>query len=571
MAVTEVPPFTERELSVLDAARRGVVLPCSTLTVDQLADDEDSEHEVRAELLRELLIGLHGSLDPRGVRLEGARIVGTLDLAHLSAEKGLGLRNCFVPMPVVAPHARLPWLSLAGSRLAGVFAEGLCVEGDLQLADVDVVASSERGAVVVPDARVGGVLDLMDAKIVNDSGPALLADSLEVASNLRLDNLRAGGAGTIGTIQLSNARVRGQISLVDAEVTNDAGPAVIADRLQVGGHVHLQKAHIAGSGDDGAIWLLGAQIDAQLNFGGARITNNDGPAVIADSAKVGNDLRLDAVWATGSDEYGTIRLPSARIGGLLDVTENATITNDMGPGLHLGGAEVGAEVFLPAELVCGRPQVRGRCTGTGQISFDGFTFAALHETTWREWLHLIRFHTSAYRPGPYQQLAAVERAAGHDGNARRILIAQQRDLYRRAPKELGNWLTRRFHWLWGKLAGYGYLARRTAAALLFALALAGGLGYWAGHVVDAGHHTAERPASFDAPVGKPCTTIELVEVGLDRGLPLSPTGVRTRCDLNPATATGGVFTVAIWLVQAAVWGLATLALAGYTGLVRKIG
>jgi hypothetical protein len=52
-------------------------------------------------------------------------------------------------------------------------------------------------------------------------------------------------------------------------------------------------------------------------------------------------------------------------------------------------------------------------------------------------------------------------------------------------------------------------------------------------------------------------------------LPLGPTGLRSRCDLDTGTAAGQVFTVLLWVVQAAVWGLATLALAGYTGLIRK--
>jgi hypothetical protein len=62
----------------------------------------------------------------------------------------------------------------------------------------------------------------------------------------------------------------------------------------------------------------------------------------------------------------------------------------------------------------------------------------------------------------------------------------------------------------------------------------------------------------------------LVGLGLDRGLPLGPTGLRARCDLDTSSTAGQVFTVVLWVVQAAVWGLATLALAGYTGLIRKV-
>jgi hypothetical protein len=70
------------------------------------------------------------------------------------------------------------------------------------------------------------------------------------------------------------------------------------------------------------------------------------------------------------------------------------------------------------------------------------------------------------------------------------------------------------------------------------------------------HCIAERTSSFGAADGKACTTVELIGLGLDRGLPLSPTGVRTRCDINPDTSSASLFTIAIWLLQAAIWGLA---------------
>lgn len=112
----------------------------------------------------------------------------------------------------------------------------------------------------------------------------------------------------------------------------------------------------------------------------------------------------------------------------------------------------------------------------------------------------------------------------------------------------------RFHWFWGKLAGYGYLTRRTAAALLLTLAVAGGLGYLAGQIeTRPGHHAAERTPASGSSAGTACSTIELIGLGVDRGLPLGTTGLRARCDLDTSTRRGQAFTVAIWLVQAAVW------------------
>lgn len=43
----------------------------------------------------------------------------------------------------------------------------------------------------------------------------------------------------------------------------------------------------------------------------------------------------------------------------------------------------------------------------------------------RDWLRLLREATPSYAAQPYQQLAAANRAAGHDGEVRRILIAQR--------------------------------------------------------------------------------------------------------------------------------------------------
>ncbi|MDT7729006.1 MAG: hypothetical protein QOI21_5582 [Actinomycetota bacterium] len=115
--------------------------------------------------------------------------------------------------------------------------------------------------------------------------------------------------------------------------------------------------------------------------------------------------------------------------------------------------------------------------------------------------------------------------------------------------------------------------RRPAAGAVgvsswLALTTAAILGFWAGYVDTHPGYAAERTTTSGTP-GQQCSPVELIGLGLDRGLPLAPTGLRTRCDLDTTTTPGQLFAVAVWLVQAAVWGLATLALAGYTGLIRK--
>jgi hypothetical protein len=108
---------------------------------------------------------------------------------------------------------------------------------------------------------------------------------------------------------------------------------------------------------------------------------------------------------------------------------------------------------------------------------------------------------------------------------------------------------------------------------LLALATAGTVGYIAGHVdTRPGHHAAERaaqPATDPAAAGTPCSTVELLGLGLDRGLPLGPSGLRGRCEVDTISTVGQGFAALIWIIQAIVWALAVLALAGYTNLIRK--
>jgi hypothetical protein len=107
--------LTSRERQLVDAAASGKVLECSQLPIEKLSATDDPKHTIRAELLRELLLKrCDKPLDPRGVRLRGAHITGTLDLSHVEAAVGMELQGCHFDHPVLLDGARLPWLALTG-------------------------------------------------------------------------------------------------------------------------------------------------------------------------------------------------------------------------------------------------------------------------------------------------------------------------------------------------------------------------------------------------------------------------------------------------------------------------
>lgn len=458
------------ERAVVDAARCGVwAEPDIEAGVEDLAVTEDAGLRVQAELIRELLMGRRGELDPRGLRVRGVRVVGQLDLDHIPAVSGLSLINCALPDGIACRYARIREINLSDSLVSALSAEGLRTDGHLFLRDATMRGADERG-----------------------------------------------------TVRLYGAYIGGQLDLDGIEVSNDTGPALDADRLRTDNELFLRNAIMRGAG-----------------------------------------------------EAGTVRLPGAHIGGQVHMA-GTQLSNDSGPLLSLSEAQLEGALFLPATVVCptGSTDVSRCCTDDGrQMTVGGLVFPRLRDVSWQQWLHLLVHHTPQYSPQPYQQLAAVERAAGHDTNARHVLITQQEDLRRRTPEALGGRIGQWRHWLWGLLGRYGYRAYRLVTALAFVLALTAGLGYAAGQIsTRPGHHAAERvppPTATTITPGTPCSSAELIGLGIDRGLPLGATGLRVRCDLDTGTRWGQAFTYAIWVLQGLVWALATLAIAAYTGLVRK--
>ena len=619
-SLSEVSP---RERALADAVTSGWVVECSTLSPEQLGTTDNPRYTIRAELLRELVLGRDGArLDPLGVRLHGARITGTLDLTHVPAAVGLELRGCFFESAVLLVSARVPWLTLAGSHLPALDCDGLHVDGDVLLGEgFTATGEGDDGAVRLLGAHIRGQLNVNGARLTNETGPALVGDGLRVEGDVFGGGFIATGAGELGVVRLPGAHIIGQLNLNGAELTNQAGPALIGDGLRVDGGLVLAEGFTAsGHYERGAVRLPGAHLSGQLNVAGATLINRAGPALIGDHLDVTGGVFLDGSTATGAGEDGVVRLPNAHITGELNL-EGATLTNPAGPALigehlrvdsdmfaegltatghshdsavRLADAHICGQLnlshatltnpagpvldledaairhlFLPAQVIC--PQGAAKRTdcaaATRQLTLSGLTYTSLHAVPWREWLHLITHHTRDYRPQPYQQLAAALRARGHEASAREVLIAQQQDLYHRG--DLGGPLIKSAHWLWGALAGYGYRASRAVLALLVVLMMAAGLGVAAGHTpLGAGRYVTAHTSHTHDP-DSPCSLIEQIGVGIDRSVPLAPARVSDRCELDTSSFLGQAFTAATWILQALVWTLAALVIAGYWGVIRQ--
>ncbi|MGH3934894.1 MAG: hypothetical protein ACRDS1_07970 [Pseudonocardiaceae bacterium] len=552
----------------------------------------DGTHSVAADDIRELLRGrIVTDPDPRGLRLRAARIRGRLDLDNLTTSVKLTLLDCLLDEGITAQAAHLPGLSLRRCRLThasepALYADELRTDAGVSFEGSTIFTCTVEGALRLNGAHIGGQLDCSGATLTNFSGPALHGERLKVNDNVLLSGgFTAVGAGEWGAVRLTGADIGGQLDCSGTTVSNASGPALHGEHLHVEGNVVLCGDFTAHG--DGAVWLRWARVGGWLDCSGATITNAAGPALMAGAMHVAGSVMLRAGFrAEGADERGAVRLTGARIGIQLDCS-GATMTNSCGPALRSERLHVGGDVFLRAGFTAHGEGELGavRLTGAhigGQLdcsgavvtscsdpqhrwSLDGLTYSRLPldplGTGTAGWLDLLRTATPAYAAQPYQQLASVNQAAGHDRDVRQIHIAQ-----RQAQLDRGVLTGRDRLWarITGLTLGYGYQPWR---ALLFLLGL---VVTSVVLTVTLGAHGALIHQDPKDPVVMviPCSVTERVNVGLEIGAPFLNTHAQNRC-ITTDTATGiwlSYCTRALQLLTAAV---AALFIAGFTGIVRK--
>jgi hypothetical protein len=520
--------------------------------------------------------------------LNGCRSTG-LDAENLRVRTVVLLRDGFVstgPVSLIGASVRGK-LDLAGARIAfgggtALAATGLVVGGSAYLNDgLAVVGAGRFGAIRLVGARIGGLLSLRDAALSNPDGPAIVADNVEVQDIATLAGLTAEGAGREGVVRLIAIRVGGALSLGNARVTNTAGGvAVVATYARVGGTLYLDGLRATGM-----VRLAGGHL-GRLLANGAEIASTDRAALDGARLVVGQHVELQgAVLRNAAHDHGTVNLPHAQIGGELDL-RRATLDNAGdpggrgGPALRLTQATIAGPTLMYDTVVeRGSIGLRGATLGmlvddpgrlpaTTRLRLDGLTYRGIPGNDpvvnaparlRVDWLRRM----DPYAAQPYRQLATAYQAAGHEDDARRILIAQQRHLLD-APDLLGGWGRLRQRVL-GVTLGYGYEVWRAVVGLLATVLTAVLL------LVVVGSATARVPTGGGPAVASAghCAVVERLGLAVDEAVPLLDTGARDRCDLLTVTGAGQAVAASTLVLRLLGWAFATLVVAGYTGLVRR--
>lgn len=338
-------------------------VPFGTPLADADMRSWEVSHEIDAGIVRDVLLRRTDcDPDPRGLMLRGARILGVLDLSHLDTRIVITLADCLLDSGVDAEHAHLAELTFARCQLGlpdrprGLSGEQLHVEGRFRLDGSRISAANVTGAVRISGARVGGTLSFSGATVRNPIGPAVMAEVVQANQNVFLHSgFAAEGAGEGGTICLLGARVGGQLNLGNARLQNLSGPALLADGVQIDGALFLDQEFTAeGVGKFAAVRLSDARIGGGLSFSGAAVRNPSGPAVRADRLRVGGDLWINKRFtADGIGDSGAVSLSGAQVGGLLSIGR-ASIRNKNGPALGADDLQVdGSLIFQDGFIAVG--------------------------------------------------------------------------------------------------------------------------------------------------------------------------------------------------------------------------
>jgi uncharacterized protein YjbI with pentapeptide repeats len=268
---------------------------------------DESERAIHAELIEWLSTKHRSKIDRRGIRVEGARIIGELNLTHIDVPFPLSLRNCRFDGNIRLSSARLSSLDLSGSHMKAMIADRVTVVGSVYLNEGGGIFEAEEGLHLI-DARIGGNLDVggassnahakfgkTHAETENDieKKVALNVSGADVGGSILLRKISAAG------VRLNGARINADLFIEDGQITRPPNPpidwststypALHADSVDVRGSIFLNRADVQG------IRLAAAKIGNDLYVKGGKLTR---PGKEPNENAVDVGLYADGIVAT---------------------------------------------------------------------------------------------------------------------------------------------------------------------------------------------------------------------------------------------------------------------------------
>lgn len=601
--------LTAAEVEICRAASNGELALCAPSDDQNHPTNDPSKagqwgtgRHIRADIIRWLCVTAKEQVDPSGIQIFGARIVGPLHLSHVTVQFPLAFVCCQFSEEINLEGAYTRTVSFVKTFVGSIFADGAVIQGAVFLRDGSHCSGELRFTSVQIEGqfncsrcileRVGGQSSdgsfaalILDGAIVK--GAVLLRDGFRATSEVRMLRARIGA-----DLDCEAGSFSGSKNPSDDYLS----PALDVEGVTVGGSIYLRHGFRA----DGSVVLLGARIGLNLDCIGGEFNkapreklSGTGESLEADLAIIeGSALLSDGFLATG-----LVRFISSRIGGDLRCT-NASFQS----GLVVERATINGTLYWRENKIQRNTQLDLMNTTAGSLCDDeaswptagnlqlhGFIYGRISLSSPREvearldWLRrLNQFSTQ-----PYQEFAKFLRSQGSQLGAQRVLFRMED---RRRGLEDHGWLAR----VWGIFlrltVGYGYYPSRPALWWLAFLTVLGFVlfwaGYYAGNMVPTekeaystfqnDRRTPPYYGSFHALTYSFENSFQIVKLGqADRWqpepYPQSFAGQSEQClPWFFRSIISPWFLLRFrWFQIVAGWFFTTLALAGVTGIVRK--
>jgi len=600
--------LTAAEVKICHAASNGELAFCGTSEDQNHATNDPSkssqwgaERHVRADLVRWLCVAAKEQVDPSGIQVFGARIVGVLHLSHVTVQFPLAFACCEFSDEIVLEGAHTRTLSFVKTFLGSIFADGVVIQGAVFLR-----GSHCSGELRFSGAQIEGQFDCSRSVLAREGGPssdgslaALILDGAVVnGAVLFRDGFRA-----TSEVRMLRARIGADLDCETGSFNGSMnpsgdylGPALDTDGVTVGGSIFLRHGFRA----NGLVKLLGARIGLNLDCIGGDFNNAPSLGLSGTGESLGADLAIvegSVLLSDGFSATGLVRFISSRIGGDLRCTDAAFQS-----GLVVERSTINGTLYWRGIAIQETTQLDLMNTTVGSLSDDeaswpiasrlqlfGFVYGRISVSSPRQidarlnWLARL----NRFSPQPYQQFAKFLRSEGSQLGAQRVLFRMEDR--RRELEDRGSLARMRSVFL-RLTVGYGYYPSRPALWWLAILTVVGFALFWAGYYAGSMVPTDKeaylafqidrRPpayyGTFHALVYSFESSFQIVKLGQsDRWQP-DPNSYRSLYQGRGPLA--GYFHRIIspqtllrfrWVQIVSGWFFTTMALAGVTGIVRK--
>jgi hypothetical protein len=528
----------------LNEAEQRVLHDSARSSSPVITEDNCGLPPIRAKFVR-WMIGdeeAHKFIDPRGIRIWCATLVGELSLSDCHIPFPLDFRRCDFPELLSLVAAETRQISLIGCTVRkGISADRINMDGSCVMRWIE-----SFGEIRFHGAKINGHFECAGSQIMV-SGNGITLDQTAVQGSVLLKPAREGTLQTpfrsSGCVHMNNASVKGDIDCTGAILLlgpdNKEDSALCLDRTTIGGSLDLtsgfrtnrtvravdtviqnsfqcrgaqlsengialniNRAQIGGSAffdsgfqASGDSNLSNIQVKNDLSFNGSRIGR-----IICEGARVGGDL----IWINVHDAPHTKRYLNISGSTVQDIIDDEVSWPAKGNLLLNGLIYQDVDLHLPQD--------------SDSVNTTSLPPAIAFDLEKRiEWLKLQK-PDDQLKPQPWLQLARHQKETGRDRSAKRVIFlfkcvkAASSWLPVRIPRILFAALEERPSWIFVPIC----------ICLLF-----GSLFFWQG-----GQMRAMAPTSTDAYVAwtQSRLTTEAyprfngVEYTLENGLPIFKLG-----------------------------------------------